>query len=108
MTPISNNFVGDIDDLLNHCASVTDEQLEQALELEKAVKHVMDEMEMTREEAMDLIEEIHMKEVQETVEDLVAKGMLQIVGYDDAGNALYGPTQKGIDTMNQMKQMDQN
>ena len=104
LTPISNNFTGNIDDLLNHCASVTDEQLDQALELEKAVKHVMEELEMTREEALQLIEEIHMNEVQQTVNDLVAKGMLQIVGYDDAGNALYGPTQLGIDTMNQMDQ----
>jgi|OM-RGC.v1.029981902 hypothetical protein len=102
LTPISNNFTGNIDDLLNHCASVTDEQLDQALELEKAVKHVMEELEMTREEALELIEEIHMNEVQQTVNDLVAKGMLQIVGYDDAGNALYGPTQLGTDTMNQM------
>ena len=63
LTPISNNFTGNIDDLLNHCASVTDEQLDQALELEKAVKHVMEELEMTREEALQLIEEIHMNEI---------------------------------------------
>ncbi len=104
MTPISNNFNGNIDDLLNHCASVTDEQLDQALELEKAVDHVMEELNMTREEALQLIEEIHLMEVQKTVADLVEKGLLQIVGYDDAGNALYGPTQLGTDTMKQMNQ----
>jgi len=95
MTKISNNFTGNIDELLNHCASVDDATIDQALELERAIEHVMTELEMDREEAMQLIEEIHLAEVQQTINDMVAKGLLEITGHNESGEPLYGPTGLG-------------
>lgn len=96
--------MGDIDDLLTHCASVTDQDIDNALELEKCIEQVMKEFDLDRNEAMDAIEQAHLNEVRQTIEDLMEKGMIEIKGYDDAGNALYGPTKKGMDIMNQMDQ----
>ncbi len=95
MTKISNNFTGNIDELLNHCASVDDATIDQALELERAIEHVMTELEMDREEAMQLIQDIHLAEVQQTINDMVDKGLLEITGHNEDGEPLYGPTGLG-------------
>ncbi len=78
MTKLSNNFTGNIDDLLNHCASVDDNTIDQALELERAIEHVMSELDMNREEAMETIQHIHLMEVQQTVNSMMEKGLLRI------------------------------
>jgi hypothetical protein len=95
MTKISNNFTGNIDELLNHCASVDDATIDQALELERAIEHVMTELEMDREEAMQLIQDIHLAEVQQTVLDMVDKGLLEVTGFNEDGEPLYGQTELG-------------
>jgi hypothetical protein len=95
MTKLSNNFTGNIDELLNHCASVDDATIDQSLELERAIEHVMRELEVDREEAMQMIEDIHLADVQQTILDMVDKGLLEIVGYNEDGEALYGKTELG-------------
>lgn len=95
MTKLSNNFTGNIDDLLTHCATVDDATLNQALELEQAIDHVMKEMDVNREEAMEIIQEIHLKEVQQTVNDMMSKGLLEIIGHNEDGEPLYSLTQRG-------------
>ena len=95
MTKISNNFNGNIDELLYHCATVDDVTLEQALELEKAIDHIMTEMDVDRSEAMMIIEQIHLADVQQTIDDMVAKGLLEITGYNKSGEPLYGQTELG-------------
>ncbi len=54
MKNISEPFTGNIDDLLNHCASMNDKQLDESIELENAIEHVMKETDCTREEALEL------------------------------------------------------
>lgn len=95
MTKLSNNFTGTIDDLLTHCASVDDDTIDQALELERAIEHVMSELDMNREEAMETIQEIHLMEIQQTVNSMIEKGLLQITGYNEDGEPLYGQTELG-------------
>lgn len=95
MTKLSNNFTGNIDDLLNHCASVDDNTIDQALELERAIEHVMSELDMDREEAMETIQHIHLMEVQQTVNSMMEKGLLEITGYNEDGEPLYGQTELG-------------
>ena len=95
MTNISTPFTGSIDDLLNQCASIDDKQLDESIELENAIEHVMKETDSTREEAIQLIEEIHLNDVRKTVEEMVAKGLMEIVGYNDDGEVLYGLNAEG-------------
>ena len=95
MTKLSNNFTGNIDELLNHCATVDDVTIEQALELERAIEHVMRELEVERDEAMEIIQDIHLAEVQQTVLDMVDKGLLEVTGYNENGEPLYGQTELG-------------
>ncbi len=102
MTKLSNNFTGNIDDLLTHCATVDDATLNQALELEQAIDHVMKEMDVNREEAMEIIQEIHLKEVQQTVNDMMSKGLLEITGHDADGEPLYNLTELGKKIRNQL------
>lgn len=102
MKNISEPFTGNIDDLLNHCSSIDDNQLNESIELENAIEHVMKETDCTREEALELIEQIHLMEVQQTVDDMVAKGLMEIIGYNDDGEALYGLTERGKQARDQM------
>ena len=95
MTKLSNNFTGNIDDLLNHCASVDDDTIDQALELERAIEHVMSELDMNREEAMETIQHIHLMEVQQTVNSMMEKGLLEITGYNENDEPLYSLTELG-------------
>lgn len=95
MTKLSNNFTGSIDELLQHCNEVDDATLDQAIELEHAIDHVMKEMEVCREEAIEIIEEIHMNEVQQTIDDMVAKGLMEIIGHNEDGEPLYNLTERG-------------
>ena len=102
MKNISEPFTGNIDDLLNHCSSIDDNQLNESIELENAIEHVMKETDCTREEALELIEQIHLMEVQQTVNEMVAKGLMEIIGYNDDGEALYGLTERGKQVREQM------
>jgi hypothetical protein len=95
MTKLSNNFTGNIDDLLNHCASIDDKQLDESIELENAIEHVMNELDMNREEAMETIQEIHLMEVQQTVDSMMKKGLLEITGYNENDEPLYTLTELG-------------
>jgi predicted transcriptional regulator len=95
MTKLSNNFTGNIDDLLNHCASVDDNTINQALELERAIEHVMSELDMNREQAMETIQHIHLMEVQQTVNSMMEKGLLEITGYNENDEPLYSLTELG-------------
>jgi predicted transcriptional regulator len=95
MTKLSNNFTGNIDDLLNHCASVDDNTIDQALELERAIEHVMSELDMNREEAMETIQHIHLMEVQQTVNSMMEKGLLEITGYNENDEPIYSLTELG-------------
>jgi hypothetical protein len=102
MTNISEPFTGNIDDLLNHCASIDDKQLDESIELENAIEHVMKETESTREEAIELIEQIHMNDVQKTVNDMIDKGLMEITGHSNDGEALYGLTERGKQARDEM------
>jgi hypothetical protein len=95
MTNLSNNFTGNIDDLLNHCASIDDKQLDESIELENAIEHVMNELDMNREEAMETIQQIHLMEVQQTVDSMMKKGLLEITGYNENDEPLYTLTELG-------------
>lgn len=102
MTKLSNNFTGNIDDLLTHCASVDDNTIDQALELERTIEHVMSELDVDRVEAMEMIQEIHLKDVQQTINDMMAKGLLEITGHDADGEPLYNLTELGKMIRNQL------
>ena len=102
MTNISEPLTGNIDDLLKHCASIDDKQLDESIELENAIEHVMKETESTREEAIELIEQIHMNDVQKTVNDMIDKGLMEITGYSNDGEALYGLTERGKQARDEM------
>jgi len=95
MTKLSNTFTRNIDELLAHCASVDDFTIDQAVELEMAIQHVMKEMEVDRDTAIEVIQEIHLNEVQRTVDTMVAKGLIEITGYNKNNEPLYSLTELG-------------
>jgi len=102
MTKLSNNFTGNIDDLLTHCGSVDDNTIDQALEFERTIEHVMSELDVDRVEAMEMIQEIHLKDVQQTINDMMSKGLLEITGHDADGEPLYNLTELGKKIRNQL------
>ena len=74
---------------------IDDKQLDESIELENAIEHVMNELDMNREEAMETIQEIHLMEVQQTVDSMMKKGLLEITGYNENDEPLYTLTELG-------------
>lgn len=88
-------FTGSINDLLKHCASIDAEQLYAECEKRECIRVLMREMDCTEEEAEVLYKEIALAEVQNTMDDLVKEGLVEITGINDEGEPLFSLTELG-------------
>lgn len=88
-------FTGTIDAFLENALSIDDETLENNIMVENTIESAMKEFKMTRSEVIDLIESLHLEEVKRNLDQLIEKGMVEIIRYDENGDAIYGLTEKG-------------
>lgn len=94
-----NAFTGTIDDLLNHTSKLDvsefykDEDVQ--MSDEEAIDYVIKKCNVDRDEAKRIYENLKLEEVSEMVNKLVEKGLLEIVGYNESGEALYQQTELG-------------
>jgi len=88
-------FTGTIDAFLENALLIDDETLENNIMVENTIEDAMLEFKMTRSEVIDLIEELHLEEVKRNLDQLIEKGMVEIMRYDENGDAIYGLTEKG-------------
>jgi hypothetical protein len=95
---ITDNFTGSIDDLLNHCSNLDTTKVEEqvkAEEKEACIQVIMKELECDEAQAEVIYNEIALAEVKETVDKMVADGIMEIVGYNDDNEPLFGLTELG-------------
>lgn len=107
---INTTFTGTVDEFLNHCSKldfdISDEELKNR-EYEFSIDFIMKEASVSREEAIELYNMIAFEEVKKTVDKLVEDGLLEITGYSADGEPLFGTTElgkKSIEELNKKKQ----
>lgn len=88
-------FTGSIDELLKHCTDIDAEQLYADCEKRECIAVLMRDMDCTEDEAEILYNEIALNEVKNTVDDLVKDGIVEVTGYNEAGEPLFSLTKLG-------------
>ena len=90
-----DTFRGNIDSFLNAMATADADAVEREVELENVAKQVAKEYGMTFDEAVDAVKAAQLAEVQQVIDQLVQKGLVEVSGYNDDGEPLYVHTDKG-------------
>ena len=99
-------FTGSVDDLLKHSMTIDPEMVEQKVkdnEKRMCIEHLMNELECSPEEAEVIYNEIALAEVKQTVDAMVAEGLLEITGHSEDGEPLFGLTELGKNLQKQGK-----
>ncbi len=79
---------------------VMPEEFGASLEKEKCIQYIIKQQDVSREEAEQIYDEICLMETKDTVDQLVAEGLVEIVDYDETGEPRFGLTELGKKIMN--------
>ena len=102
---ITDNFTGSIDDLLNHCSKLDTAKVEEQVKVEEkeaCIQVIMKELECDEAEAEVIYNEIALAEVKETVDKMVAEGLLYVSGHNEDGEPLFQLTELGKAVRNEL------
>ena len=102
---ITDNFTGSIDDLLNHCSNLDVDKVEQQVKVEEkeaCIQVIMKELECDEAESEVIYNEIALAEVKETVDKMVAEGLLYVSGHNEDGEPLFQLTELGKAVRNEL------
>jgi len=91
-------FSGSINQLLQRCSEMSKEEIDKIdAEAEKnmSISFIMKEMDCSFEEAVEIYKEIAIIETQKVLDEMLDSGEVQIVGFNENGEALYEITKKG-------------
>ena len=95
---IEGAFEGTVDQFLEHCSqldvNMSEEEVD-AQEKETCLAYIMKTENVSRDEALELYNMIALDEVKNAVDKLVDEGLLEIQGYDERGEPLFGATELG-------------
>jgi len=92
------SFSGSINQLLQRCWEMSKEEIDKIhAEVEKnaSISLIMRELDCSFEEAIEIYKEIAIIETQKALDKMLESGEVQIVGYNEDGEALYEITKKG-------------
>jgi hypothetical protein len=92
-------FTGTIDQLFKHCANLDVEVIENQINernRQKFLEYLMTESDCSEEEAQQIYNELNLKEVQMAIESLMVEGKVQVVGFNEDGEPLYGAVQSVV------------
>ena len=91
-------FSGSINQLLQRCSEMSKEEIDKIdAEAEKnaSISLIMGEMDCSFDEAVEIYKEIAIIETQKVLDQMLESGEVQIVGFNEDGEALYEITKKG-------------
>lgn len=103
---IKDNFTGSIDDLLNHCANLDLDKVQDQVKNEEkqmCLDAIMKELDCSEEDAEKIYNELALAEVQKTMDKLVEEGIVYISGYGDDGEPLFALTKLGKKLQDELK-----
>jgi len=99
------HFTGTVDQLLEHCANMDLNAVQEQVDTQNrasCIDYIRKESGCSKAEAEKIYEEICLLEVKQTVDKLVADGLLQIGEYDADGEPKFILTELGKQVHNQM------
>ena len=102
---ITDNFTGSIDDLLNHCANLDTDKVEEQVKVEEkeaCIQIIMKQLNCNEFEADIVYNEILLTETKTTVDKMVADGLLYVSGHNEDGEPLFQLTELGKAVRNQL------
>ena len=102
---ITDNFTGSIDDLLNHCTNLDVDKVEEQVKVEEkeaCIQIIMKELECNEFEAEVIYSDLVLSEVKETVDKMVADGLLYVSGHNEEGEPLFQLTELGKAIRNEL------
>ena len=102
---LPGTFTGSIDDFLNHCSTLDIEKNAETIkkaEKEEALRVIMRELEVDREQAIEVYNEISLAETKEVVDGLVKDGLVECIGHNEEGEPLFGLTELGKQAQKQI------
>ena len=101
-------FTGSINELLQHCAELDADKIDAQVEqenLERAVNTLCNEHQLSRQEALDLIESTKTLLITQAIDSLLADGLIK-QEFSESGEVLYSCTEDGnkyVNSINQQK-----
>jgi len=107
MKRTGEHFKGTVDQFLEHCANMDLNAVQEQVDKQNhasCIEFIIKESGCTQAEAEKIYEEICLLEVKQTVDKLVADGLLQIGEYDADGEPKFILTELGKQVHNQMEQ----
>jgi hypothetical protein len=87
-------FTGTIDQLLANTMTIDVDELDANIEYDKLIKQIMDMFDVDNAEADKMVKEAMGQCIQKELNDMVDDGTVNIVGYNEEGEPLYGLNDK--------------
>ncbi len=91
-------FKGSVDAFLNHCSKIDIKKIydsSRECSDEESLAMVMDDFRCSRETALEIIEEIKLRELKTATDELIESGLIEVVSYDSEGIPQYQMTELG-------------
>lgn len=95
MKEIKEHFIGNIDQFIEHCSNIDVDQLYIDLEEKDCLHKIQLELGCDVDTALELYNKLILQEISETLNQLIDRGLVEIVGYDVNGIASYSLTPLG-------------
>jgi DNA-binding MarR family transcriptional regulator len=96
-------FTGSVDELLKHCSKLDVTEMDIELEKQHVMSYIMKELDCDEVEASEIYDEMSLQEVKQNVDELVEKGLVEIVGQNEDGEPLFGLTELGKALQQELK-----
>ena len=102
---ITDNFTGSIDDLLNHCANLDTDKVEEQVKVEEkeaCIQIIMKQLDCNEFEADIVYNEILLTETKTTIDKMIADGLVYVSGHNEDGEPLFQLTELGKAVRNEI------
>lgn len=86
---LNQYYTGTIDNVLIRCAQYDLNKLEETMLIETAIEDIMRDTEEPRETVMQMLEQVHLNQVQIEVDKMLQEGLVEIVGHNEDGEPMY-------------------
>jgi predicted transcriptional regulator with HTH domain len=98
-----NLYKGTVDSFMSHCANLDVDELYNKCNKRESLEYIMKECNCDESEASEIYNQIAEQEVKESIESLIRDGLVQVVGYNENGEELFGLTELGKSVQTEVK-----
>ena len=85
-----STFTGTIDELLAHTLTINADELDANIEEQKLINQIKEMFDVDDDEARQMMKDVMAQCIQNELNEMVDEGTVEIVGYDENNEPLYG------------------